>query len=60
MFVAAEELRFEQAASLRDQIGEVRREVDRREASAGADAPRAGAVAPGPLRRRRGEGGKRS
>src|ERR1039458_3429332 len=43
--VAAEELRFEQAASLRDQIGEVRREVDRREASAGADAPRAGAVA---------------
>jgi excinuclease ABC subunit B len=60
MFVAAEELRFEQAASLRDQIGEVRREVDRREASAGADAPRAGAVAPGPLRRRRGEGGKGS
>jgi excinuclease ABC subunit B len=60
MFVAAEELRFEQAASLRDQIGEVRREVDRREASAGADAPRAGALAPGPLRRRRGEGGNRS
>ncbi len=30
MFAAAEELRFEQAASLRDQIAEVRRELDAR------------------------------
>jgi excinuclease ABC subunit B len=32
MFIAAEELRFEQAASLRDQIAEVRRELDARAA----------------------------
>ncbi len=60
MFAAAEELRFEQAASLRDQIGEVRRELDRREASAGTNVPRAGAVPAGPLRRRGGKGSARS
>jgi len=52
MFVAAEELRFEQAASLRDQIAEVRREVDRRSASVGGAGPRVGALPPGPVRRR--------
>ncbi len=36
MFAAAEELRFEQAASLRDQIAEVRRELDARIAREGA------------------------
>jgi excinuclease ABC subunit B len=36
MFAAAEELRFEQAASLRDQIVEVRRELDARIAREGA------------------------
>jgi excinuclease ABC subunit B len=56
MFAAAEELRFEQAASLRDQIAEVQRELDRRSASGDAVAQPAGALPPGPVRRRRGGG----
>ena len=56
MFAAAEELRFEQAASLRDQIAEVQREFDRRSASGEAVAQQAGALPPGPVRRRRGGG----
>jgi excinuclease ABC subunit B len=56
MFAAAEELRFEQAASLRDQIAEVQRELDRRSASGDAVAQQAGALPPGPVRRRRGGG----
>ncbi len=50
MFAAAEELRFEQAASLRDQIAEVRRELDARAARpAGQGAPSA-ALPAGPVR----------
>ena len=46
MFAAAEELRFEQAASLRDQIAEVRRELDARAARPAARA----ALPAGPIR----------
>jgi len=46
MFAAAEELRFEQAASLRDQIAEVRRELDARAARPAGRA----ALPAGPMR----------
>jgi len=51
MFAAAEELHFEQAASLRDQIAEVRRELDAREARGGQAAPEHSTLPAGPVRR---------
>jgi excinuclease ABC subunit B len=51
MFAAAEELHFEQAASLRDQIAEVRRELDARAARGGQAAPTRSTLPAGPVRR---------
>jgi len=56
MFAAAEELRFEQAASLRDQIAEVRRELDARAARGAGRAGQQAVLPAGPVRR----GGGRS
>ena len=59
MFAAAEELHFEQAASLRDQIAEVRRELDARAARGGGGVPAQAALPAGPLRRGGGSGRSR-
>ena len=51
MFAAAEELRFEQAASLRDQIAAVRRELDARAVRGAGRAGQQAVLPAGPLRR---------
>ncbi len=65
MFAAAEDLRFELAARLRDEIGDLRREqLERAQASGGGDAPAADGgprrgTAPVPRRSARRAAGKR-